>query len=103
MSKSKKKAEKPAEGSKEPKEPSFKAEGKTIAMGEIVKVLHELGGVNLTSTVIRDKLGFKERDTVRRIINQLAEDGVVKVEEKPAKEGAKGTRFFYTLTEAEGQ
>ena len=97
MSKSKKKAEKPAEGQEEPKEPSFKADGKTIARSEIVKVRGELGGLNLTSSQIRDKLGLKERDTVRRIMKQLAVDGVVKVEEKTLMEGMKGTRFFYTL------
>jgi len=99
MSESKKKIEMPAKGSKEPEEQSFRAEGKTISKAEIVKVLLELGGVNLTSTQIRDKLGLKERDPVRRLMNQLAEAGVVKIEEKPSKEGAKGSRFFYTLME----
>jgi transcription initiation factor IIE alpha subunit len=103
MSKSKKKADKQSKGSEKSKEQSFRAEGKTIATGEIVKVLKELGGVNLTSTAIRDKLGFKERDTVRRMMGRLVEDGVVKVEHKSVKEGEKQLRFYYSLTEGRNE
>jgi len=85
-----------------PTELTFKVEGKTLSQSAIVKVLADMGGKDLTSTAIRDALNFDKeqgRDRVRSIMNQLQNVGVVVIERKPVSEGAKRTRFFYSLKE----
>ena len=87
---------------KGPEELKFVVEGQELKQSEIVKVLRKLGGVDLTSTQIRDELGLDRetgRGRVRAVMARLIKAGVVTEESKPIVDGGKRTRYHYSLVE----
>ena len=58
---------------------------------EVMKTLQANGVTETTSTVLRDKVGTKNRSAIRRVMKFLAEEGKVVIGEKTA-----GKRRQYT-------
>ena len=65
---------------------------------DVMRKLKENGVVEVTSTLLRDKLGLDKesgRDQVRRVMKKLEKDGKIVVEKK--KVGEKKKRYVYKL------
>lgn len=63
---------------------------------DVMETLHNNGVTETNSTVLRDKVGTKNRADIRRVMKKLASDGKVVISQKT--EG-KRRRYTYKLKE----